>query len=68
MAILVVGAGAAGGYIGERLIAGGREVIFLVHSQTLQPLASRGLRLRHGTQDWSTAINAVTADELDNTL
>jgi 2-dehydropantoate 2-reductase len=66
MAILVVGAGAAGGYIGERLIAGGREVTFLVHSQTLQRLASQGLRLRHGTEVRSTAVNAVTADELDN--
>lgn len=65
MSILVVGAGATGGYIGERLIAGEREVTFLVHPHTLSRLTSDGLRLRHGGELKTIGVQALTAIELD---
>jgi 2-dehydropantoate 2-reductase len=67
LSVLIVGAGAAGGYIGERLIAAGRDVTFLVHPQTFARLTSDGLRLRHGTEIRTTSVKAVTAAELNTT-
>ena len=67
MSVLIVGAGAGGGYIGERLLAAGRDVTFLVRPQTFARLTSEGLRLRHGAQVHTTAVKAVTAAELDGT-
>jgi 2-dehydropantoate 2-reductase len=46
MRILVVGAGAIGGYFGGRLLAAGRDVTFLVRSRRAQQLASTGLIIR----------------------
>ena len=67
MTVLIVGAGAAGGYVGERLIAAGRSVTFLVRPQTLERLNTGGLRLRQGTEVRTTRVDAVTAAELDGT-
>jgi len=65
--VLIVGAGAAGGYIGERLIAAGRDVTFLVHPQTLARLTPGGLRLRLGEDVRTVRVNAVTAADLNDT-
>jgi 2-dehydropantoate 2-reductase len=65
--VLIVGAGATGGYIGERLIAAGRDVTFLVHQQTLARLTANGLRLRRGTDVDATGVKALTAAELNTT-
>lgn len=46
MRILVVGAGATGGYFGGRLLAAGADVTFLVHERRAQQLARDGLRIR----------------------
>ncbi len=43
--ILVVGAGALGGYFGGRLLTAGRDVTFLVRPQSAQRLAAEGLRV-----------------------
>src|ERR1700745_4291952 len=67
MGILIVGAGAAGGYIGAQLVAAGRPVTFLVHPHTLARLASDGLRIRHGDRIRSCQVNAVTAADLHGT-
>jgi len=64
---LIVGAGATGGYIGERLIAAGRDVTFLVHQRTLARLTANGLRLRHGRDIDATDVKALTAAELNAT-
>jgi 2-dehydropantoate 2-reductase len=50
MRILVVGAGATGGYFGARLLQAGRDVTFLVRPQRATELASAGLVIRspHG--------------------
>jgi 2-dehydropantoate 2-reductase len=67
MTVLVVGAGAGGGYIGDRLLAAGRDVTFLVHAHTLARLRESGLRLRHGTDVRTVDVNAVTAADLNTT-
>lgn len=46
MRILVVGAGAIGGYYGGRLLAAGRDVTFLVRSARAEKLAKSGLVIR----------------------
>ena len=43
MRILVVGAGAIGGYFGGRLLQAGRDVTFLVRPKRASELASAGL-------------------------
>src|ERR1700712_1321637 len=45
MRILIVGAGALGGYFGARLLAAGRDVTFLVRPRTAALLAANGLVL-----------------------
>jgi 2-dehydropantoate 2-reductase len=45
MAVLVVGAGATGGYFGARLAQAGRDVTFLVRPRRAQQLRERGLRI-----------------------
>jgi 2-dehydropantoate 2-reductase len=44
--ILVVGAGATGGYFGGRLAEAGRDVTFLVRAGRAATLAERGLRIK----------------------
>jgi 2-dehydropantoate 2-reductase len=46
MRILVVGAGAIGGYFGGRLLAAGRDVTFLVRRARAEKLAETGLVIR----------------------
>ena len=46
MRILVVGAGAIGGYFGGRLLQAGRDVTFLVRSRRAAQLAKTGLVIR----------------------
>ncbi len=46
MRILVVGAGAIGGYFGGRLIEAGRDVTFLVRPRRAAELASAGLTIK----------------------
>ncbi len=50
MRILVVGAGAIGGYFGGRMLAAGRDVTFLVRPRRADELASAGLVIKspHG--------------------
>jgi 2-dehydropantoate 2-reductase len=45
MTILVVGAGATGGYFGARLAQADRDVTFLVHPHRAEQLRERGLRI-----------------------
>ena len=46
MRILVVGAGATGGYFGGRLAAAGRDVTFLVRAQRAEELKRTDLVIR----------------------
>ena len=53
MRILVVGAGATGGYFGGRLWEAGRDVAFLVRPRRAEQIARHGLRIEsmHGNAD-----------------
>ncbi|SAL57231.1 2-dehydropantoate 2-reductase [Caballeronia humi] len=51
MRILVVGAGAIGGYFGGRLLDAGRDVTFLVRERRAERLAQCGLKLRSALGD-----------------
>ncbi|MEW9573119.1 2-dehydropantoate 2-reductase [Rhodanobacter sp. Si-c] len=51
MRILVVGAGATGGYFGGRLLQAGRDVTFLVREKRAALLARRGLHIRSALGD-----------------
>jgi len=65
MKILVVGAGAVGGYFGARLVQAGRDVDFLVRPARAELLRERGLVLRSadgGVE--SVPVTPVTADRL----
>lgn len=46
MRILILGAGATGGYFGGRLLESGCDVTFLVRPRRAEQLASRGLEIR----------------------
>jgi 2-dehydropantoate 2-reductase len=65
MAILVVGAGATGGYFGARLAQAGREVTFLVRPRRAGQLRERGLRIVGQGADQVVTPRLVTADRLD---
>jgi 2-dehydropantoate 2-reductase len=51
MRILVIGAGAIGGYFGGRLVAEGRDVTFLVRPKRAALLAEKGLVIKSPTGD-----------------
>jgi 2-dehydropantoate 2-reductase len=68
MRILVVGAGATGGYFGARLAMAGRDVTFLVRPHRAAALRERGLRIIDlGGEEHVITPKLVTADELDST-
>ena len=49
MRILVVGAGAIGGYFGGRLLQAGQDVVFLVRPRRAAALAKQGLQFIAGS-------------------
>jgi 2-dehydropantoate 2-reductase len=66
MRILVVGAGAVGGYFGGRLLEAGREVTFLVRERRAEQLAETGLVIKSRRGDFSLAApRTVLANKLD---
>jgi 2-dehydropantoate 2-reductase len=64
MRILVVGAGATGGYFGARLALAGRDVTFLVRPRRAKALRRRGLRVTGLGTDEALDPRLVTAAEL----
>lgn len=65
MRILVIGAGATGGYFGGRLLAAGRDVTFLVRPARAARLRETGLVVEspHGNLAWPSPPTAL-AEEL----
>jgi 2-dehydropantoate 2-reductase len=55
MRILVIGAGAVGGYFGGRLLQAGRDVTFLVRPRRAAQLAEHGLLIRSSYGDFHRA-------------
>jgi 2-dehydropantoate 2-reductase len=65
MRILVVGAGATGGYFGARLQEAGRDVTFLVRPRRAEVLRERGLRIAGLGTETVLTPRLVTASDLD---
>jgi 2-dehydropantoate 2-reductase len=68
MRILVVGAGAVGGYFGGRLVQAGREATFLVRPKRAGQIQSDGLRIlspMHG--DFTVRPKAITSGQIAST-
>lgn len=65
MRILMVGAGATGGYYGARLALAGRDVTFLVRGKRAEQLAHDGLRISGPSGDATlTSPKTISADAL----
>ena len=65
MRILVVGAGAVGGYFGGRLVQAGRDVTFLVLPKRAEQIQAQGLQIlspMHG--DFTARPNTITASQI----
>ncbi|GAB7538236.1 ketopantoate reductase family protein [Burkholderia sp. 3C] len=63
--VLILGAGALGGYYGSRLIQAGANVTFLVRPNRAAALVRDGLRVSSALGDFGAAVNAVTADAVE---
>ncbi|ANN70270.1 ketopantoate reductase family protein [Bordetella bronchialis] len=64
MKILILGAGAIGGYYGARLLQAGADVTFLVRPRRAAALASQGLRIRSESGDFDAPVRTVTSANL----
>jgi 2-dehydropantoate 2-reductase len=64
MRILVLGAGAIGGYYGGRLVQQGADVTFLVRPARRAVLERDGLNIRSQYGDFHAPVKTVTRDEL----
>jgi len=65
MKILVLGAGALGGYYGARLAQAGADVTFLVRPKRSALLAERGLSVRSPLGDFHGQVNTTLAQGID---
>ena len=65
MKILIVGAGAVGGYFGGRLAQAGRDVTFLVRPSRAKQLRQDGLRIISPHGDVVITPKLVSADKID---
>jgi 2-dehydropantoate 2-reductase len=63
MRILVVGAGAVGGYFGGRLLQAGRDVTFLVRPRRAAELAKHGLTIRSPVGDFHRASPPIALQD-----
>ena len=65
MKILILGAGAIGGYFGGRLVQAGAEVSFLVRERRAAQLRERGLVVRSPHGDFTVPVRALTQEQID---
>ena len=64
MRVLVLGAGAVGGYFGGRLTEAGRDVTFLVRGARANVLCERGLAVESPLGDFRVPVKITTADAI----
>src|SRR5258707_14681333 len=64
MRILVLGAGAVGGYFGGRLAEAGRDVTFLVRGPRAAALAENGLKVDSPLGGFRVPVQVATADRV----
>ncbi len=65
MRLLIVGAGATGGYFGGRLAQAGRDVTFLVRAARAEQLKAKGLQIISPHGDVRLTPKLVTVQEID---
>src|SRR6185503_6380670 len=65
MRVLVVGAGAVGGYFGALLARGGHEVAFVARGANLAALRAGGLRVELGKETWKLAAPIAVEDRAE---
>ncbi|MCF6093049.1 ketopantoate reductase family protein [Microaerobacter geothermalis] len=63
MNILILGAGAVGGYFGGRLLQSGADVTFLVRKKREEQLRGNGLVIKSVHGDFSTSVKTLTAGQ-----
>jgi 2-dehydropantoate 2-reductase len=66
MRILVLGAGALGGYYGARLAQAGADVTFLVRPKRSALLAERGLSVHSPLGDYRGQVNTILAQDINS--
>ncbi len=66
MKILVLGAGAVGGYFGGRMAEAGMDVTFLVREKRQKKLEKSGLIIKSPKGGFVTSPNLVTIDNVDS--
>jgi 2-dehydropantoate 2-reductase len=64
MRILVIGAGAVGGYFGGRLADAGRDVTFLVRGRQSEAIRQHGLRIVSPHSNATLSPKVISADEI----
>jgi 2-dehydropantoate 2-reductase len=64
MRILVVGAGAVGGYFGARLAQAGRDVTFLVRTKRMEEIKAKGIQIVSPHGDLTLHPKAITASQI----
>ena len=64
MRVLVLGAGAVGGYFGGRLAEAGRDVTFLVRGARANALGEGGLSVTSPLGDFTVPVKVTTADAI----
>jgi 2-dehydropantoate 2-reductase len=64
MRILVIGAGAVGGYFGGRLADAGKDVTFLVRARHAESLRTHGLRITSPHGDVTIHPKVIVADQI----
>jgi 2-dehydropantoate 2-reductase len=62
--VLVIGAGALGGYFGARMIRAGRDVTFLLRPRRAEQLGRAGLQVISPLGDFTVPAKTVTAGEI----
>ncbi|HMO46412.1 MAG TPA: ketopantoate reductase family protein [Rubrivivax sp.] len=65
MKILVLGAGAIGGYFGGRLVQAGGDVRFLVRERRQRQLQQQGLVVRSPHGDFQLPVRALRREQID---
>jgi len=66
MKILIVGAGAVGGYFGARLAQAGRDVTFLIRQHSVEKMQREGLRIVSPHGDLTLTPRIVTTSQIQS--
>ncbi len=64
MKILILGAGAIGGYYGARLIEAGADVTFLVREKRAEALRTQGLVVKSELGDFNATVSTISSQDL----